>query len=121
MVECQPDAEAILYILQLSNSPKEAQQIADQWLDEYNDERPHGGLGMLTRMNLRNDFNINKLVDVEKIKTLSFKLVTTFWAGHQHSKLFGYQRESEVFSYRNIFDRNRIWFAKRSNREIAKE
>ena len=32
----------------LFTSPKQAQQIADQWLDEYNDERPHGGLGMLT-------------------------------------------------------------------------
>ena len=32
----------------LFDSPKQAQQIADQWLEEYNDERPHGGLGMLT-------------------------------------------------------------------------
>ena len=32
----------------LFDSPKEAQQIADQWLNEYNEERPHGGLEMLT-------------------------------------------------------------------------
>jgi transposase InsO family protein len=29
-------------------SPKEAQMIADIWRDEYNNERPHGGLNMLT-------------------------------------------------------------------------
>ena len=29
-------------------SPHEAQHIADRWLHEYNEERPHGGLGMLT-------------------------------------------------------------------------
>ena len=32
----------------LFTSPKQAQQIADRWLDEYNGERPHCGLGMLT-------------------------------------------------------------------------
>lgn len=29
-------------------SPSEAQMIADIWRDEYNNERPHGGLNMLT-------------------------------------------------------------------------
>jgi len=32
----------------LFSSPKEAQLIADVWRDEYNNERPHGGLKMLT-------------------------------------------------------------------------
>ena len=32
----------------LFSSPKEAQMIADIWRDEYNNERPHGGLKMLT-------------------------------------------------------------------------
>lgn len=32
----------------LFTTPAEAQQIGDTWLDEYNNERPHGGLGQLT-------------------------------------------------------------------------
>lgn len=32
----------------LFTSPTEAQMIADIWRDEYNNERPHGGLNMLT-------------------------------------------------------------------------
>lgn len=34
----------------LFSTVKEAQQISDMWLEEYNNERPHGGIDMMTPM-----------------------------------------------------------------------
>ena len=54
----------------LFSNPKEAQMIADIWRDEYNNERPHGGLKMLTP----NEF-IKKHHESKKAASLKHALV----------------------------------------------
>lgn len=89
----------------LFSTPTEVQQVGDGWPDEYNNERPHGGLWVNEPPPVFERRGHPQLASWGwlKIKSLYVGLVALPWAGHNCSRIVSCRTESMVANMKHPF------------------